>query len=202
MSHPYIYLQKIDFVYYADENGDHKLAYTVFWLFYYTNHQNRIFVQKILIYFGKVWRKSNMCIIRYGWLIPLYLFIPLVCSTIFLIIKNSCFREELSDIPFFFRHNCNKSLWKNIFFVSLQLRTSHLVCAPPQLKLSPSPTTCAVDYFQRLRFFNSRLLEKFTGKPKIVSHPTSSQEILKHKSTFTFTLRTIYEVNGTAQYLI
>ena len=106
--------KKSIFVYCADENGDHKLAYTVFWLFYYTNHQNRIFVQKILIYFGKVWRKSNMCIIRYGWLIPLYLFIPLVCSTIFLIIKNSCFREELSDIPFFFRHNCNKSLWKNI----------------------------------------------------------------------------------------
>ena len=44
---------------------------------------------------------------------------------------------------------------------------------------------CAVDNFQRLRFG---------------SLPTSSQESVKHKSTFmfTFTLCTIYEVNGTA----
>ena len=61
------------------------------------------------------------------------------------------------------------------------------------------PGMCAVYYFQRLRFGNSQSPENFTGKPKIVS----SQENLKHKSTFkfTFTLRTVYDVNGTALYL-
>ena len=60
---------------------------------------------------------------------------------------------------------------------------------------------CTLDDFQRLRFDNFYSPDKITGKPKIVCHPKSSQEILKHKSTFTFILRTIYEVNGTAQYL-
>ena len=47
---------------------------------------------------------------------------------------------------------------------------------------------CAVDNFQRFRFG---------------SHPTSSQEIVKQESTFTFifTLPTIYKVDGTARYL-
>ena len=58
------------------------------------------------------------------------------------------------------------------------------------LYLSPlqRPSMCAVDNFQHLRFG---------------SLPTSSQESVKHKSTFTFTftLRTIYKVNGTARYL-
>ena len=81
-------------------------------------------------------------------------------------------------------------------------RTSPLVSAPPQLPLFPSPTTCAVDDFQRLRFDNSQSPDKFTGKPKIVSHPTSSQESLKHKWTFKFKFCTIYEFNGTSRYLI
>ena len=46
--------------------------------------------------------------------------------------------------------------------------------------------------------------DKFTGKPKMASLPTSSQESVKHKwmftFTFTLTLRTIYKVNDTAQY--
>ena len=47
---------------------------------------------------------------------------------------------------------------------------------------------CAVDNFQRFRFGNL---------------PTSSQERVKQESTFAFTfhLCTIYEVNGTAQYI-
>ena len=62
---------------------------------------------------------------------------------------------------------------------------------------------CEVDNFQRLIFGNSRSPKNFTGKPKIVSLPTSSQESVKHKSTFTFkfTLRTIYKVNVTAWYI-
>ena len=65
------------------------------------------------------------------------------------------------------------------------------------------PGMCAVDNLQRLRFDNSQSPDKFTGKPKIVSLRTSSQESVKHTSTFTFTftLRTIYKVNGTARYI-
>ena len=106
--------------------------------------------------------------------------------------KNSGVREELSYLPFFFWHNCNKSLWKNIFLVSSHSWTSPLVRAPNQLPLLPSTTTCVVDNFQSLRFGNIHSPNKFTGKPKIVSHPKSSQEILKQKSTFTFKLSTIY----------
>ena len=119
-------------------------------------------------------------------------FTPLPCNTSFLIVKHSCFREELSGIVFFFRCNFNKSLCKNIFLVSLHSRPLPLVHAPPQMILSPSPTTCTVDYLQPLIFGNSQSTDKFTGNPRIVSHPTSSQERLKHESMFKFTLRTIY----------
>ena len=51
------------------------------------------------------------------------------------------------------------------------------------------PGMCVVYNFERLRF---------------CSLPTSSQESVKHKSTFsfTFTLRTIYEVNDTATWVL
>ena len=42
-----------------------------------------------------------MCIIKYDWLIVLYIFIPLVCIASFLIVKNSGVREELADLPSF-----------------------------------------------------------------------------------------------------
>ena len=58
-----------------------------------------------------------MCIIQYDWLIVLYIFIPLVRIASFLIVKNSCVREELTDVK------------------------SPLVSAPPQLTLFTSPTT-------------------------------------------------------------
>ena len=61
------------------------------------------------------------------------------------------------------------------------------------------PIMCMVDHSQRLRFYNCQSPDKFPGKPKIVR----SQESLKRKPTFTFTftLRNIYNVNGTALYL-
>ena len=55
----------------------------------------------VLRYFGKVYRKSNVCIIQFDWLIALYIFISLVCNASFLIVKNSGIREELSDVVFF-----------------------------------------------------------------------------------------------------
>ena len=118
-----------------------------------------------LRYFGKVWRKSNVCIIRFYWLIALYIFISLVPNASFLIVKNSSGREEVSDV--------NKSLCRNIFLVSLCLCTSPLVRVPPQLNPPPfnyhpsnGPGMCAADNYQRLRFSNSRSPDKFTGKRK------------------------------------
>ena len=56
------------------------------------------FSEKFLRYFDKVRHKSNVRIIQYYWLIVLYIFIPLVRIASFLIVKNSCVREELTDI--------------------------------------------------------------------------------------------------------
>ena len=56
-------------------------------------------------YFGKVLRKSNVCILQFYWLIGLYLFMSLVRNASFLIVKNSGVREEVSDV--------NKSLCTN-----------------------------------------------------------------------------------------
>ena len=130
------------------------------------------------------------------------IFFPLFCNETSLIMKivvsgnNSvifCFFSDIDAIIYFVR---------TYFLVSYHSRTSPLVRAPLQLTCLPSFTTCAVDDFLRLIFGNRRSPDKFTGKHKRVSHPTSSQESLKHRSTFKFTLRTIYEVNGTARYLI
>ena len=48
--------------------------------------------QNVLRYFCNVRRKSNLCILRFDWLIALYIFTPL---------PPSCVREELSDVVFF-----------------------------------------------------------------------------------------------------
>ena len=93
---------------------------------------------------------------------------------------------------FFFRHNFNKSLCKNIFLLILHLCTSPLGTEPPQLTLFSSPTTCMLDNFQRLIFGNSQSPNKFTGNPKTFSHLKISQERQKHKLMFTFTRPTVY----------
>ena len=85
--------------------------------------------KKVLRYFGKVRHKSNVRIIQYDWLILIYIFIPLVRIASFLIVKNSCVREELTDV------------------------NSPLVCAPPQLTLFTSPTTPSTPRHMRNRQF-------------------------------------------------
>ena len=55
----------------------------------------------VLRYFGKVCRKSNVCIIRFYWLKALYLFISLVRNASLQNRKNSGVREEVSDVVFF-----------------------------------------------------------------------------------------------------
>ena len=80
-----------------------------------------------------------MCIIRYAWLIALYLFISLVRNTSFSIVKNSGVREELSNLLFFLQTQLQKITVKEHILVSLYLQPSPFVCALPQLALSPSP---------------------------------------------------------------
>ena len=74
--------------------------------------------------------------------------------------KNSGVREEVSDV--------NKSLCKNILFVSLRLCTSPLVHAPPQLTLFTSPTTPSTPQHMCGRQFSTLEIwqspDKFTGK--------------------------------------
>ena len=63
------------------------------------------------------------------------------------------------------------------------------------------PEMCAVDDFQCLIFGNSQSPHKFTGNPKIVSHPTSSQKILKQQIKIYICIVHHLRVNGTGQYL-
>ena len=92
---------------------------------------------------------------------------------------------------YFPKNNCNKSLWKNIFLVSLHSCTSPLVCAPPQLSLSLSRTICRLYDYQRFIFGNSNLYDRFTGNPK--KYINIYIYIFPHLP--------IYEVNVTARYL-
>ena len=100
-----------------------------------------------------------MRILRFKWLICLYLFMSLVRNASFLIVKTVVSGKKVSDV--------NRSLCKNILFVSLRLCTSPLVRAPPQLTHFTSPTTPSTPWHMRGRQFST--LE------------TSSQESIKHK---------------------
>ena len=46
----------------------------------------------VLRYFGKVYRKSNVYIIRFDWLIALYFFISLVCNESFIKVNKTKWR--------------------------------------------------------------------------------------------------------------
>ena len=127
-----------------------------------------------------------MCIIQFFWLIPIFLFVSLVCNTSFLIVKNSGVREDVSDVKnYCARTSCWWVLaWEPpLWFMNLP--NWHFPFHLPPLR---RPGICAVDNSKRFRFG---------------SLPTNSQERVKKESTFTlkFTLRTIYEVNGKARYL-
>ena len=139
-------------------------------------------------YFCKVRRESNLCILQFYWLISLHLFTPLPRKRIFLIVKHSCVREALSDVVFFLQTQLQQLTVQEHLFGEFSL--VHLTfgsCTSPTdtFTFTYHPfnfrAMCAVDDFERLRFGNSQSHNKFTGKPKIVSHLTSSQESLKQK---------------------
>ena len=109
-----------------------------------------------------------MCIIRFDWLIALYLFISLVRNASFLIVKKSCVREELIDIPFFIQTQLQQITVQEHLFGELALApltfdpctsptdifpfTYHLpsVSIPICQYLNCSPI-CTVDNFQRFQ---------------------------------------------------
>ena len=124
-----------------------------------------------------------MCILRFDWLIGLYLFMSLVRNASFPIVKTVVSGEKsvmstkhCARTYFWWVCACAPHLW----FVHLP--NWHFSLHQPPFQ---RPGMCTVYNFERLIF---------------CSLLTSSQESVKHKSTFTctFTLRTIYEVYDTA----
>ena len=106
-----------------------------------------------------------MCIIRFDWLIALYLFISLVCNASFLIEKNRCVREEVTDVVFLLQTKLQQiTVQEHIFgkfkltplnFVPCTSPTDNLpftyhfpsVSIPISKPLNCSPI-CAVDNFK------------------------------------------------------
>ena len=73
-----------------------------------------------------------MYIIQYDWLIAIYNFILLVRNASFLIIKNSCVREELSDVPFFLQAQLQQIIVEENPFGEFKLTTLIFgFCIPP-----------------------------------------------------------------------
>ena len=127
-----------------------------------------------------------MCIIRFDWLVALYLFISLVRNASFLIVKTVVSgKKSVMSTNHCVRTYCwwVRACAPHFWFVHLP--NWHFLLHLPDLQ---RPGIFVVDNSQRSRFG---------------SLPTSSQESVKKELTFmfTFTLRTIYEVNGTARYL-
>ena len=109
-----------------------------------------------------------MCILRFNWLIGLYLFLSLVCNTSFLIVKNSCVREEHIDLLFFLQTQIQQITVKEHIFGEFALAPLTFVpCTSPTdnfpftyhfpsvsiticQSLNCSPI-CAVDNLQRLQ---------------------------------------------------
>ena len=108
--------------------------------------------------------------------------------TSFLIVKHSCVREELSDVVFFLQTQIQQITVQEHIFCEFTL--AHLTFDACKSPTETFPfnyhsfngrTMCALDDFQCLIFENSQSSNKFTGKPKIFSDPTSSQKSLKQQ---------------------
>ena len=64
-----------------------------------------------------------MRIKQYDWLIVLYIFIPLVRIASFLIIKNSCVRKEITDLPSLHKTQLQQITVEEHLFVEFALAT-------------------------------------------------------------------------------
>ena len=57
-----------------------------------------------------------MCTLQFDWLIALYPYISLFCNASFLIVKNSCVGEEITDVVFFLQTQLQQiTVQENIF---------------------------------------------------------------------------------------
>ena len=109
-----------------------------------------------------------MCIIRFCLLIAIYIFISLVLNVIFLIVENSCFREELSDVVSFLHTQLQQITVQEHIIAEFALTSLNFgLCTSPTdtytltyhfLSVSipiTHPLTCspicAIDYFQRFQ---------------------------------------------------
>ena len=85
-----------------------------------------------------------MRIIKFDWLIVLYIFIALVRIASFLIVKNSGFREELTELPSFHKTQLQQITVKEHLFGEFALTTltfGPCISTSDHLTLSPLPTT-------------------------------------------------------------
>ena len=120
--------------------------------------------KNVLRYFGKVQRNSNVCIIRFDWLIALYLFIPLVCNASFLIEKKVCQgKTQWCQQIIVQEHLVGEFALVHLTFGSFTSPTENF---PFAYHPFDGPGMCAVDNFLRLIFGNSQSPDKFTGKRK------------------------------------
>ena len=115
--------------------------------------------KNVLRYFGKIIRKSNLVILWFEWLIALYHEFSYLKTQLFQRRTKWCCVFLLTQLQ-------HITMQENRFGVFA--RPLPLVRATPQLTITPSTTTCAVDDFQYLIYCNSQPPEKFTRKPKIV----------------------------------
>ena len=79
--------------------------------------------KNVLRCFYKVRRKSNLCIIKFDWLIFIYLFTPLSSNVSFLIVKHGCVREELADVVFFIQKKLQQITVQEHLFGEFTLAT-------------------------------------------------------------------------------
>ena len=73
-----------------------------------------------------------MCIIIFYWLIIIYLFISLFCNTSFLIVNNSCVRDEMSNGVFFLQKKLQQITVQQHLYVEFALAHLNFVtCTSP-----------------------------------------------------------------------
>ena len=132
-------------------------------------------------YFCKVRRKSNVCIIRFDWLIYRSLFFYLISSQREFSNRKTVVSGNKSVMS---KNHCARTSCWWVRACAPQILSVRLPNWYFSLHLPPlqRPGICAVDNFQRFRFG---------------CLPIGSQERLKQESTFTFTftLRTIYNIS-------
>ena len=109
--------------------------------------------KNVLRYFGKVQLKPNICILRFDWLIALYIFFLLVLNASLLIVKKVVSGKNSAMS----KNHCERTSCGRVRSYAPHLWFVHLPNLHVSLHLPPlqRPGMCAVKFFQRLRFGDS-----------------------------------------------